>query len=170
MSFNLHPLNTDPATVLAGLGINYDLVYAWDATGGHPSGGNWMKFARGVGFGDTLLALDETMGFWIHITASSNVTLNVVGSIPTTTNIALLNDVGGWNLVGYPALANGNLPAVLSTINFSLVYAYHAADPDQWKLYDVAAPSWSNDLAYLSPGWGYWIQVGADGTWTVANP
>ena len=48
VSFNLHPTNTDIAAVLASLGTNYDLVYAWDATGGHSSGGNWMKYARGV--------------------------------------------------------------------------------------------------------------------------
>jgi len=133
-----------------------------------------MKFARGVGFGDTLLTLDETMGFWIHITAASNVTLNVVGSIPTTTNIALYDNVGGWNLVGYPAANDGTLPDALQNYgvgtDFSLVFAYHANDTaDVWKLFDRTAPAYSNDLHALQAGWGYWVNVSADHTWTVTH-
>ena len=34
ISFNVHPENTAIATVLSSIDGNYDLVYAWDATGG----------------------------------------------------------------------------------------------------------------------------------------
>jgi hypothetical protein len=95
-----------------------------------------------------------------------------VGSVPATTDIALLVDVGGWNLVGYPSAADRALPGALEDhgvgTDFSLVYAYHANDlADPWKLFDQAAPDWTNDLIELSPGWGYWVKVSVDHTWSV---
>jgi hypothetical protein len=58
---------------------------------------------------------------------------------------------------------------VLDGTGFSLAYAFHAADTaDPWKLYDVGAPAYANDLKQLAPGWGYWVKVSSDPTWTVA--
>ena len=42
VSFNVHPTNTATEVVLANISGHYDLVYAWDATGGHI--GNWLKY------------------------------------------------------------------------------------------------------------------------------
>jgi hypothetical protein len=170
VSFDLHPTSTAIATVLADINSHYDLVYAWDASGAHASSGNWIKYVPGAPFGNTLSNLDETMGFWIHMTAVD--TLDVVGSIPTTTNINLSYNVGGWNLVGYPAAVNGDLPAALVDhgvgIDFSLIYAYHAYDTgDLWKLFNRTGSPYANDLKFLSPGWGYWIKVSVTHTWDV---
>jgi hypothetical protein len=62
------------------------------------------------------------------------------------------------------------VPDALSGVPFSLAYAYHAGDADAWKLFDPAAPVWTNDLTALSPGWGYWVQATISNTWTVAYP
>jgi hypothetical protein len=110
------------------------------------------------------------MGFWIRMTSPD--TLEVTGTAPTTTNIELLDNAGGWNLVGYPSAVNRSLPSALADhgvgTNFSMMYAYHANDTaDPWKLYDSDAPSWSNDLAELTPGWGYWVKVSVDHAWNV---
>ncbi len=80
VSFHVHPADTATASVLDSIAGNYDLVYAWDAAGGHPGSGNWVKYDPNVGFGNTLTALDETMGFWIHMTTAD--TLVVQGSAP----------------------------------------------------------------------------------------
>jgi hypothetical protein len=171
VSFNLHPVNTDIANVLSSLVGNYDLVYAWDATGAHSTSGNWMKYApTAPPYSNSLTNLDEKMGFWIHMTSAD--TLDVVGSVPVTTNIALSDNAGGWNLVAYPSAENGDLPAVLVEhgvgTDFSIVYAYHANDTaDPWKLFGRTVPIWANDLTELAPGWGYWIKVTADNTWDV---
>ena len=163
ISFYVHPQNTDIEVVLASIDGHYDLVYAWDATN---TSDNWLKFDPGVPYGNSLDTLDETMGFWIHMTAAD--TLDVTGSVSEITPISLSDNAGGWNLVGYPSAANSDLPDVLNGIDFTLVYAYHANDStDPWKLFDIAAPDWANDLTELSPGWGYWIWVNADETWNV---
>jgi hypothetical protein len=55
--------------------------------------------------------------------------------------------------------------------DFSLVYAFHANDVgDPWKLFDRTAPPFSNDLTFLSPGWGYWVKVSVNHTWQVSYP
>jgi hypothetical protein len=161
VSFNLRPVSTAITDVLSGLVGTYDLVYAWNLPG-------WLKYDNIPMSTDTLNTLDETTGFWIHITGTQALTLTVFGSLPTTTSIGLST---GWNLVGYPSAVNRALPGALSDhgvgTNFTLVYAYHANDADQWKLFDPAAPVWTNDLTALSPGWGYWVQVSVTHDWHV---
>ncbi len=161
VSFNLHPGNTAIGEVLSSIEGNYDLVYAWNA-----GAGSWMKYAPGVGYINTLTELDESMGFWIRMTAAD--TLEVVGSNPETSGIEL---AAGWNLVGYPSSENGALPEIFSEhgvgTDFSLVYGYDAADTvDHWKKYDSQMP-YGFDLEELISGMGYWIQVGGDHTWNV---
>ena len=169
VSFNVHPANTSPAAVLSSIAGNYDLVYTWDATGAHAGSGNWLKYDNIPYSPDSLTALDETMGFWIHMTAAD--TLDVSGTTPTTTNIPLYIGAGGWNLVGYPSSANRSLPGALFDhgvdADFSLIYAYHAGETDVWKLFDRTTPIFANDLTQLTPGWGYWVKVNADKTWNV---
>jgi hypothetical protein len=166
VSFNLQPYpSAAPVDVLASLGTNFDLVYAWDATGDHFGAGNWMKYDRVQGFGHTLTSMAETQGFWIHITASTYQTLVVAGLQPTTTSIGLLATptASGWNLIGFPSRFDSTL--LSGEVDYpadptSLIYAYHAADTtDPWKLYDYNGPGYANDLAVLSPGYGYWVYV-----------
>jgi hypothetical protein len=166
VSFPLHPASTAIEDVLSSLGSSYDLVYAWDATGGHAGAGNWMRYAPGIP-GNTLATLDETQGFWIRMTGED--TLEITGTAPTTTNISLSINASGWNLVGYPSVVNRSMPDALSThgvTDYSLVYAYHADDADTWKRYAPDVPG--NDLSELAPGWGYWIKVSEASTLTYS--
>jgi hypothetical protein len=165
VSIPLHPLDTDPSAVLASLGINYDIVYAW-----HGPTQSWLLFDRNVPpFFNTLTSIDCVLGYWIHITSSSPVQLNVGGSTPSTTDIPLAI---GWNLVGYPSASPGPLPDILRDhgvgSNFSLVYAYHANEiGNEWKIYDPSVPPIFQTLPNLSPGWGYWILVTTESVWHV---
>ncbi len=163
ISFYLHPADTDITEVLSSIAGHYDLVYAWNA-----STGLWMKYDPNAGFGDTLLSLDETMGFWINMNTAD--TLEISGSMPDTTTIALY---AGWNLVSFPSATNQDMPDAFSAngvgSDFSLVYAYRAADTaDPWKKFDLSAP-YGNDLKALAPGWGYWIKVSAAHNWVMNN-
>jgi hypothetical protein len=170
VSFSLHPFNTNIANVLSSIAGNYDLVYAWDASGAHAGSGNWLKFDNEPASPDSLTILDETMGFWIHMTAAD--TLEITGSVPETTDIELMTAAGGWNLVGYASAVGRSLPSALQDhgvgSDFSLVYAYHVGETaDPWKLFDPTVPPMLNDLTELTPGWGYWIHVSANHTWSV---
>jgi len=165
VSFNLHPASTAITDVLSSIDGNYDLVYAWDASGGHSGAGNWMRYAPGIP-GNTLANLDVGQGFWIRITTEGP--LVITGTIPATTNISLMTAASGWNLVGYPSDENRGMPGALTAhgvTDYSLVYAYHANDSDTWKRYAPGVPG--NDLEEIAPGWGYWIKIGDPGTWHV---
>jgi hypothetical protein len=165
VSFNVHPASTTIADVLVTIAGKYDLVYAWDASGGHSGAGNWMRYAPGIP-GNTLATLDETQGFWIRMTGEDN--LEITGTVPTTTNIRLSTNASGWNLVGYPSDENRTMPEALAThglTDYSLVYAYHADDADTWKRYAPGVPG--NDLLEVAPAWAYWIKVTAERIWDV---
>jgi hypothetical protein len=163
VSLCLAPVNTAPGTVLNSLSGSYDLLYGWD--GSQTPGNNWLKFAPGgPGYANNMTSLDETMGFWVHMTVPG--TLTVTGYPPATTDVPLSTVGGGWNLVGYPSLTPWALPGTLH--DFTLIYAYHAADSaDPWKLFDISAPSFVNDLTSLTVSWGYWIKVTSSYDWTV---
>jgi len=164
VSFNLHPTDTAIGAVLADIAGHYDLVYAWDATGGTP--GNWLKYDPAFPFLSSLTTLNENQGFWIHMTVAD--TLDVSGTIVPTSTISLWDNAGGWNLVGYPSNTNRSLPGAI-TAETNQLYSYHASDvADPWKLYDRDIPIPElNDLQTLSPGWGYWMYVTADSTWSI---
>lgn len=178
VSFNVVPLDSDTADILADLNTNYDLVYAWNATAdisAEPPENPWLKYDRTATSGNTLLTLDVAQGFWIRMTAAD--TLDVYGSAyPTSTAITLNTEAGGWNLVGFPAHNNLAMPGALDSNGlgpdtarkYTLVYGYRATDTtDPWELYDPAAPAYVNDMSQLEPGMGYWIKVTETATWTV---
>ena len=100
--------------------------------------------------------VDNTLGFWVHITApgDSQLTIGIAGNMPTaTTPIALTL---GWNLVSYPSATINQVPP-----GDSVAY-YNAAAP--YLITDTTDPS---SIGY-SQGNAYWVHVTADTTWSVA--
>ncbi len=68
----------------------------------------------------------------------------------------------GWNLFSYPLRQAQPVTTALVSISgyYTTVYGHQATDPaDPWKVYDVTAPGYVNDLATLEFGQGYWISV-----------
>ena len=128
-------------------------------------------YAASKGY-DVLSTIDSGEGYWVNSKIGFTAPLPAGSAIAS----ASFQTMGaGWNLIGYPSAASRNLPDALSDhgvgTDFSLVYAYRAADTaDPWKLYDRNAPHWSNDLSALSPDGGYWVQVSVTHTLTVAYP
>jgi len=167
VSFNVVPDSNDIEDVLASIDGYYTLVYAWDAS---VTSNHWLKYDPSIGFGNTLNTLDETLGFWIHMTTAA--TLDITGTMPLSTQVNLSTAAGGWNLVGYPAQIGQDLPGALADHGagdaFTLVYAYHAADTeDQWKVFDPEAPLYGYDLEIMEPGWGYWVFVTENVIWEI---
>ena len=68
----------------------------------------------------------------------------------------------GWNSFAYPVQGTRAVTEALLSISgtYSTVYGYEAADADDpWKVYDVTAPAWVNDLETLAFGQAYWINI-----------
>jgi len=163
VSIPVSPASTVITDVLSIIEGKYDLVYGYDAS---DAADPWKKFNTAApSFLNDLTDIDETMGLWIRATEA--VTLTVSGSVPSSTDISLYT---GWNLVGYPSQTTRPIDEALASIDgkYDLVYAYDAWDAaDPWKKYNTAAPPFLNDLTEMGPGWGYWIRVSEDCTWTV---
>ncbi|UCG70820.1 MAG: right-handed parallel beta-helix repeat-containing protein [Thermoplasmata archaeon] len=163
------PLNMTDTTlenVLSDLGSNYRAVQWYNV---NDIVDLWKHYhIDKMGMND-LTNIDRSMGIWILM--KSDDTLTVAGSVPvpSTTDIQLKT---GWNLVGYPSLTSRNagtgLGEAFESISayVDMVEYYNASDiSDHWKMWDpTPAP---DDLVVVEPGFGLWIHVNGDCTWSV---
>jgi hypothetical protein len=80
---------------------------------------------------------------------------------------------GGWDLISLPlAPTSTALTETLASIagRYDQVYAYDATDlKDPWKLYDVARPSFLNDLTQIDERMGIWVHTSEPLTLTVSG-
>ncbi len=158
------PSDTSPASVLETIGGGYERIYAYDAC---DTTDPWKVYDPNDSAASDLTALDHRMGFWAEATLP--VDLLSDGTLPSTTTFELCE---GWNLIGFPAGQARPVRNALSSIEgkYIRVFGYDAADPqDPWEFFDVAVPSWANDLEMMEPGRGYWVLVTEPATVTFAN-
>ena len=137
---------------------NYTSVFAYDA-----KSKEWDLFDPTLpSFLNTLSIINETMGFWINMLEED--TLSMQGDIPDTTTFNIYEE---WNLIGYPYDKEMDIQSTYENVNdsFSTIYMYNSSDSDQWKMYDIYAPSFLNDLYYAIPGFGYWVKALENSTW-----
>ena len=159
VSLPVVPESTDPAHIFAPIESSYSQIWTYTNS---PSGGQWRGY--GAGTPHDLTELNETMGFWIGVTA--DVTLPVIGTEPSGATITLYS---GRNLVGYPHTISRPAALVLDGVSYESVLAYYdPTDPDDpWKQYDPGAPAFANDLNRMEQGKGYWIEVDAEATYSL---
>jgi DNA-binding beta-propeller fold protein YncE len=121
--------------------------------------GSWQVYdPENPGFSD-LTTMEAGKGYWINMFESA--TLTISGSTP-------LNSVeisSGWNLVGYNSSTAQDIADALESIdgNYISVWAYIDGG---WLVYDPENPGVS-DLLTMEPGYGYWINVREECTWTL---
>jgi hypothetical protein len=135
----------------------YDAVQWYDNT---DSNDPWKHHKVSKSFGNDLFELNETMGFWIHITNPQDTIFLYNGTQPTENQTITLDK--GWNLVGYPSLTNHNRTIGLNNLEFGL-------DVDACQWYDAITKTWydmdSEDDFVL--GKGYWVHSKVDKLWEV---
>ena len=155
-SFPLLPANESVDSVLASLAGCYDYVRWFDST---DLVSPWKSYTPGPAH-DSLLLLDNAMGFWINMTSDCD--LNLTGVKPVVTAITLH---AGWNMVGFPSFRTtytvADLKAALG-LPGARVEVFDAASPPYYLQH-----AW--DSLVMSAGEGYWIFVPSDTTWTVAG-
>ncbi|UCG68468.1 MAG: right-handed parallel beta-helix repeat-containing protein, partial [Thermoplasmata archaeon] len=101
--------NQDLSKVLEMIDGYYDAVQWHDIS---ETSDPWKHHRLGKPFGNDLFHLNETMGFWIHITQPGDTIFLYNGTQPTTNQSITLHP--GWNMVGYPSLSNRNRTAALN--------------------------------------------------------
>jgi hypothetical protein len=110
-------------------------------------------------FLNTLSSLSVNDGYWLKV--SEDVSLDVEGPVPSGASI---NVKSGWNLVGYPRSSGEGVADELTSLGNTVVQI-----KDLGSSYDPSIPSFLKTLSTMAPGSGYWLNVDADGTWTVGT-
>ncbi len=135
----------------------YNIVQWYDAS---DPADPWKSYIVGKPFGNDLLYINETMGFWIHITQQGNTIFLYNGTQPTQNQTIQLYE--GWNMVGYPSLTSYNRTEGLNNLTFGThvdsIWTYYAAT-QEWK---ELGPS-----DYFELGMGYWIHAKTKCEWEV---
>lgn len=156
MSFPVAVANDSIDSVLSSVSGCYDYLRWYDPL---DSSDHWKSYMPGRSYND-LTRLDNTMGFWINITA--NCILTPVGPVPASTMIDLHQ---GWNMVGFPSFNTsysvGDLKADIGLADVIV----EAFDPN-------AAPYYLQrvgDTQVMIAWEGYWIYVPSDVTWIVGG-
>ncbi len=150
VSIPLEMAYTDISTVLASISGQYDVVKYFSST---DPADPWKTYRPGGTVND-LASIDRTMGFWVHATAYTNLT--VTGEVPASTQITLH---AGWNLVGYPTQAEQMMSTALWGTGADRVEAFDSGSPN---LISEIGPTYM-----MKPGEGYWIHVPADTIWII---
>jgi hypothetical protein len=146
------PLTDDSVeNVLSSIDGKYNALRYYDAS--DPSD-RWKTYWTFKPYPD-LLSIDPSTGFWINITAPAN--LDIVGPLPNVTSILLRK---GWNMVGFPSLADGyTVSDLFADTGAMRVEGYADAPP-----YHLAELPGSH---VMRQGEGYWIQLAANVDWFV---
>jgi hypothetical protein len=145
------------AEVLELIDGYYDAVQWFDVTDtSYP----WKHFKVGKSFGNDLFELNETMGFWIHITQPGDTIFVYNGTTPTSNQTIQLHI--GWNMVGYPSQTSYNRTVGLNNLTF-----VQEVDLIQW--YDAETQTWHDldENDYFVPGRGYWVHANVECEWEV---
>ncbi len=136
----------------------YDAVQWFDNTVPTDS---WKHYKFGKPYGNDLFKLNETLGFWIHITNPGDTIFLYNGTQPTVNQSITIHP--GWNMVGYPSLSNRNRTEALNNIIFD-------QDVDAIWTFNAATQTWQE----ISPtddfelGRGYWIHSKVTKVWDVS--
>ncbi len=143
--------------VLGSIDGMYDAVQWYDITDPVDP---WKHYRPGKPYGNDLSQINETMGFWIHITQPGDTFFICYGVKPTSNqNITILP---GWNLVGYPSLKNYDRTLGLNNLTFNThvnsIWTYNATT-QKWK---ELGPS-----DYFERGRGYWVHALNKCEWEV---
>ncbi|MBN2566990.1 hypothetical protein JXB02_02810 [Candidatus Woesearchaeota archaeon] len=165
ISFVCNPTDPNISVVLAPIDGEYESAHHYDDEDPidhwkvyNPALPGWVV--------QDLATLNSSMGFWLKMNASDNLT--VTGSMTGNKFQPLGLD---YNMVGYPTTVPMAINLSLASIenNYTSIHMYNASDTaDHWKVYNPALPGWVvQDLTRTVPHQGYWIRMNQTEVWEI---
>jgi hypothetical protein len=150
VSFPLIQSDEDTATVLRT--VAFDKTWSYDS-----SSQGWKSYMTSKPYRGDFIDVNHTVGFWINVTASSNLT--VAGLVPSASAVSLRP---GWNLVGFPSFNSTYTIADLKAeTGAQRVEGFSPIDPPYFLRL-------MSDGDVLQTGFGYWVNVDSAATWTIS--
>ena len=135
----------------------YDKIEKYNITDNNDP---WKINKEGKPFGNDLTTLNETTGFWIHITRLNDIIFFYNGSLPFENQTVYLRP--GWNLVGYPSLNDRNRTDALNGLIFGKdivsIWTYNSGDQKWVEI---------KDTDFFEVGKGYWVYSMVKINWDV---
>jgi hypothetical protein len=151
-------MDTSLKNVLSSIDGLYDAVQWYDIK---DSSDPWNHYhnSKPPQWND-LEEINHKMGFWIHITEPGGVFYQYTGIIPMENQSIALKT--GWNLVGYPSLANKTRDVALNNLTFN-------TEIDVIWTYNASSQLWEQigEFDNFERGRGYWIHAITDCVWEV---
>ncbi len=143
--------------VLGSMNGWYDAIQWYDVSALNDP---WKHLKIDKPFGNDLFEINETMGFWIHITRPGDTIFLYNGTQPVVNQTITLHP--GWNQVGYPSLTSYNRTKGLNNLTFGThidaILTYNAST----QIWKKLGPS-----DYFKIGRGYWIHAKTKCEWEV---
>jgi parallel beta-helix repeat protein len=135
----------------------YDKVSWYDAS---DPADHWKNYIVGKPFGNDLMRLNETMGFFIRITKPGDTIFLYNGTEPTQNVTIQIYE--GWNMVGYPSESNYNRTDGLNNLTFGV-------EVDEIEWFNATTKTWHemNENDHFVPTRGYWVHATSDCEWEV---
>jgi parallel beta-helix repeat protein len=149
--------NQDLSKVLEMIDGWYDAVQWYEVI---EENDPWKHHKVGKPNGNDLFELNETIGFWIHITQPWDTIFLYNGTQPTSNQTIPLHP--GWNMVGYPSLTSYNRTEGLNNLTFN-------NQVDAIRSYNAATQKWEEmgETDYFEIGKGYYIHAKSECEWEV---
>jgi len=152
-----HPEDVLNDTTYGDGQTDWDKIYAWDAVNQ-----TWISYSKNrPDSKNTLTYLDNTMGFWLHLTSNGGDNLLTVGSGTYSAGLVTISLQTGWNLVSYPSITPEDAAATLP------------AEADFIAEYNNSLPYLIEDLSVvpgavdMSEGNAYWVHATAICIWSI---
>jgi parallel beta-helix repeat protein len=118
----------------------------------------WGSVDRSKPYSGNLAGLSQTSALWLETSSTSEIA--ILGLVPELTAIDLHV---GWNLIGFPAFdATYTVGDLMFQTGATEVEGFDAGNPP-YSLKELSASE------IMQPGYGYWIWVDKDTTWSVSN-
>lgn len=157
--------SVETAALLSPIADMLDIAWGRDAS--VAPDGLWLSYVpTAPPFLNSLLNIDEKMGFWLFLQEEAD--LHIDGQTPESTIITVYG--GRWNLLGYPSNTERPVAEVLSGIQYEVICTFDVPDEqDPWKCFDPTVPAFLNDLQNLGPGKGYLMLATANGSYSVEH-
>jgi hypothetical protein len=159
ISLYLQPVDTQINSVLSSIEGKYDSVWAYDA-----AAGLWRQHSGSIPVLNPLEEMEARTGYWIMMNHPGTL---IVQGIQPASAIPLK---AGWNLVGYSSQTPMSIEDYLLTVEgmCSSIWTYNSGS-GEWLRYYAGAPALLNNLEYLEPGSGYWIEANEDCIWNISQ-
>ncbi|MBI5868658.1 MAG: HYR domain-containing protein, partial [candidate division Zixibacteria bacterium] len=159
-SFNVTPANPSPASVLASIAGEYQIVFTSTCAYGP------LSWDASRPFND-LTSMDPFHGFWLKTTGAGIGPISLSGvPVPVSTPLDLCE---GWNLISYLPDVPDTFSHALGSIDGDYSHVFGFECGKGYVSWDASRPAFLNDLTCMRPLMGYWLKASVNTTLTYPS-